>query len=180
MQFPSAWRHLFNKYFHILFCFSLIGGVQVFFQWLYISVGVFGLDFLSEYSETLGLGVDQFYGFGLSLEAETQIISVSDTASILRLCLIQSRSWNWDLENYSLGLSLKFETQKISVADLASKLRQRKYQSRSQSRKSKLSLADHWYPSPVQAGLAWLYSQLFQPPTQSQPNGESYISAVAN
>ena len=39
----------------------------------------------SEYSETLGLGLDQFYGLGLGLEAETQIISVSDSVSILRL-----------------------------------------------------------------------------------------------
>ena len=38
-----------------------------------------------EYSETLGLGLDQFYGLGLGLEAETQIISVSDSVSILRL-----------------------------------------------------------------------------------------------
>ena len=36
-----------------------------------------------EYSETLGL--DQFYGLRLGLEAETQIISVSDSVSILRL-----------------------------------------------------------------------------------------------
>ena len=39
----------------------------------------------AEYSETLGLGLDQFYGLGLGLEAETQIISVSDSVSILRL-----------------------------------------------------------------------------------------------
>ena len=86
----------------------------------------------------------------------------------------------WDSERSSLGL--KIETHKISVSDSVLKLRLREYQSRSQSRKSKLSLADHWYPllRSVQAGLAWLYSQLFQPPTQSQPNGESYISAVAN
>ena len=40
-----------------------------------------------KYSETLGLslGLDQFYGLGLGLEAETQIISVSDSVSILRL-----------------------------------------------------------------------------------------------
>ena len=37
----------------------------------------------AEYSETLGL--DQFYGLGLGLEAKTQIISVSDSVSILRL-----------------------------------------------------------------------------------------------
>ena len=37
--------------------------------------------------ETLGLGLslDQFYGPGLGLEAETKIISVSDSVSILRL-----------------------------------------------------------------------------------------------
>ena len=39
----------------------------------------------TEYSETLGLGLDQFYGIGLGLEAETQMISVSDSVSILRL-----------------------------------------------------------------------------------------------
>ena len=41
----------------------------------------------AEYSETLGLGLglDQFYGLRLGLEAETQIISVSDSVSILRL-----------------------------------------------------------------------------------------------
>ena len=39
----------------------------------------------AEYSKTLGLGLDQFYGLGLGLEAETQIISVSDSVSILRL-----------------------------------------------------------------------------------------------
>ena len=39
----------------------------------------------AEYSETLGLGLDQFYDLGLGLEAETQIISVSDSVSILRL-----------------------------------------------------------------------------------------------
>ena len=38
---------------------------------------------LSEYSETLGL--DQFYGLGLGLEAETQLISFSDSFSILGL-----------------------------------------------------------------------------------------------
>ena len=43
------------------------------------------LDYSTEYSETLGLGLDQFYGLGLGLEAETQIISVSDSVSILRL-----------------------------------------------------------------------------------------------
>ena len=36
-------------------------------------------DYVSEYSETLSLGLDQFYGLGLDLEAETQIISVSDS-----------------------------------------------------------------------------------------------------
>ena len=40
---------------------------------------------MSEYSETLGLRLDQFYGLGLGLEAETQILSVSDSVSILRL-----------------------------------------------------------------------------------------------
>ena len=42
-------------------------------------------DLTSEYSETLGVGLDQFFGLGLGLEAETQIISVSDSVSILRL-----------------------------------------------------------------------------------------------
>ena len=37
----------------------------------------------ADYSETLGL--DQFYGLGLGLEAETHMISVSDSVSILRL-----------------------------------------------------------------------------------------------
>ena len=49
------------------------------------SVQAFSLVARSEYSETLGLGLDQFYGLGLGLEAETQIISVSDSVSILRL-----------------------------------------------------------------------------------------------
>ena len=40
---------------------------------------------LPEYSETLGIGLDQFYGLGLGLEAETQIVSVSDSVSILRI-----------------------------------------------------------------------------------------------
>ena len=40
---------------------------------------------LPEYSETLGLGLNQFFGLGLGLENETQIISVSDSVSILRL-----------------------------------------------------------------------------------------------
>ena len=40
-----------------------------------------------EYRETLGigLGLDQFYGLGFGLEAETQIVSVSDSVLILRL-----------------------------------------------------------------------------------------------
>ena len=73
----------------------------------------------TEYSETLGL--NQFYGLGLGLEAETQVI--------------QSRSWsqNWDLENYSLGFGLKIETHIISVSDSVLKLRLREYQSRSRN-----------------------------------------------
>ena len=39
----------------------------------------------AEYSETLGLGLNQFYGLGLGLEAETPIIPVSDSVSILIL-----------------------------------------------------------------------------------------------
>ena len=43
--------------------------------------------YFPEYSETLSLclGLDQFFGLGLGLEAATQIISVSDSDSILRL-----------------------------------------------------------------------------------------------
>ena len=37
----------------------------------------------TDYSKTLGL--NQFYGLGLGLEAETQMISVSDSVLILRL-----------------------------------------------------------------------------------------------
>ena len=44
-----------------------------------------------EYSDTLGISLDQFYGLELGLEAETQIISVSDSVLILSLRKIQSR-----------------------------------------------------------------------------------------
>ena len=71
------------------------------------------------HSETFGLSLYQFYGLELGLELETQIISVSNSVSILRL------------RKFSLGLSLETETQKITVSDLVSKLRLREYQSRS-------------------------------------------------
>ena len=51
--------------------------IQLLWDTLYI------LKHSAEYSKTLG--VDQFHGLGLGLEAETQIISVSDSVSILRL-----------------------------------------------------------------------------------------------
>ena len=50
-----------------------------------LSVNLTSCMCVAEYSETLGLGLDQFYGLGLGLENETQKISVLDLVSILRL-----------------------------------------------------------------------------------------------
>ena len=58
----------------------------------------------------------------LGLEAETQIISVSD--SVL----------GWDSDNFSFGLGLDIETLLNPVSDSASKLRLIKFQSRTKSR----------------------------------------------
>ena len=97
------------------------------------------------HSETFGLSLYQFYGLELGLELETQIISVSNSVSILRLRKIQSRSLSehWDSEKSSLGLGLETETQKITVS--VWKLRLKEYKSRSRSQKSILGLADHWF-----------------------------------
>ena len=54
----------------------------------------------------------------------------------------QTRSWNWDSENFSLGLGLETDTQKIWVSDQVSKLRLWKFQSRTRSRNAKVGLAD--------------------------------------
>ena len=68
----------------------------------------------------LSLGIKQFYGLRLSLEVETQMISILDLVYLWRLRKIQFRTWsgNWDWKNTSLGLSLEIPNLVLLISDL--------------------------------------------------------------